>query len=94
MKKILSCLLLFFGIIALTGCFNKLLITGLEEVTINETIFLSHNYEGNSEVTWSSSDENVAIVNNGAVTGISFGDVIITLTVDGQTASKKIMNAL
>ena len=90
MKKILSCLLLFFGIIALTGCFNKLLINGLEEVTINDTIFLSHNYEGNSEVTWSSSDENVAVVNNGAVTGISFGDVIITLTVDGQTASKKI----
>ena len=39
------------------------------------------------EVTWTSSDEDVATVENGVVTAISAGDAVITATAGGQSAT-------
>lgn len=43
----------------------------------------------NKEVTWSSSDESIATVDNGKVTAIAAGDAVITVTTEdgGKTAS-------
>ncbi len=90
MKKILYFILLFFIIITLNGCSYELEINGLDEVSVNDCIFLTHNYQGNHDAKWSSSDEDIAIVSEGAVTGISVGNVVITLTINGKTAQKEI----
>lgn len=46
--------------------------------------------EGYEEAEWSSSDDNVATVDNGVVTGVSGGKVTITVTSAGKTDSTNI----
>ena len=42
---------------------------------------------GAKEVTWTSSDESIATVKNGKVTGVSYGEATITATAGGKTAT-------
>ena len=57
---------------------------------INEAIILTHNFNNDSDEIWLSSDEEIAIVENGMVIGVSEGEVIITLLIDNNEATKVI----
>ena len=57
-------------------------------ITVNGTETLAATtVPADAEVTWTSSDENVATVEDGVVTGVAAGDATITasITVDGQS---------
>lgn len=54
------------------------------KITLNSTV--TPNYLSD-QVVWTSSNNNIATVNNGVVTGVSEGDVVITATVKGVSAS-------
>lgn len=57
-------------------------------VTAGETLALSVDPDGGS-VTWSSSDEEIAVVDeNGVVTGVSAGDATITATIKKTTRTR------
>lgn len=86
MKKILIVLLMLISL-CLVGC-NKLNIIGEDEVFINDTIQLTHNFKGDSSEIWTSSDPDIAIVEEGLVYGVSDGVVTITLEIGEHTATK------
>ena len=90
MKKIFYYLLLFLIKITLIGCKNELEIIGEDKVVINEAIILTHNFNKKSDEIWLSSNEEIAIVENGMVIGVSEGEVVITLLIDNNEASKVI----
>ncbi|MGD9886790.1 MAG: ABC transporter substrate-binding protein [Bacilli bacterium] len=87
MKKFLS--LFFFLALALVfvGCKEEeytLTLTGPETVKVGETITLVPATEKPEAVfVWSSSNTARATVNNGVVTGVATGEVIITVSVEG-----------
>ena len=54
-------------------------------VTYNPT-----NTTDNKDVTWMSSDENIATVNNGVITAVNKGSATITATVGNKTATYKL----
>ncbi|MGD9605376.1 MAG: Ig-like domain-containing protein, partial [Bacilli bacterium] len=87
MKKFLS--LFFFLALALVfvGCKEEeytLTLTGPETVKVGETITLVPATEKPEAVfTWASSNTARATVNNGVVTGVAAGEVIITVTLEG-----------
>lgn len=87
MKKFLS--LFFFLALALVfvGCKEEeytLALTGPETVKVGETITLVPATEKPEAVfVWSSSNTARATVNNGVVTGVATGEVIITVSVEG-----------
>jgi len=89
MKKILYSLLMFLIIIVLSGCNNKIEIIGANEIIINESSFYTLNINEDN-VVWSSSDDNIATVDNGVVTGINIGTVTITVKTGSKTANKTI----
>ena len=63
---------------------TKVAVTGDDAVTVDNTVTLTATvttqYCAPSTVTWSSSDENVATVNGGVVTGVGEGEATITAT--------------
>lgn len=89
MKKILLFNLIFLFVLFITGCSTKLEISGLDVVYIDEVISLTSNVNSEKAI-WESSNENIAIVENGNVYGISEGEVIITLTIGKNSVSKVI----
>lgn len=64
---------------------------GSQAVTVGETITLTAKVNPDDAtdktVTWKSSDENIATVAGGVVTGVAAGDVEITATAGGKTAT-------
>ena len=90
MKKIFSIILLICAIFTLISCKISLEIVGENEVEVGCSIALNHNYKGEKEVVWESSDENIATVIDGMVIGISEGKATITIEVEGVKASKEI----
>ena len=86
-KRVLSLFLACFLFLALTCCSESssksktIEIKGVTTLFIGDSITLEavfHNFEG--DVTWSTSDETIATVDNGLVTGKSAGEVKITAT--------------
>lgn len=92
MKKLYNILFLLFILLFLNGCFEKpeLIINGPDSVYINETIYLTHNYDNNEIIKWYSSDDNIGFVEGGVVTGVAEGTITITATCDNKTATKLI----
>ena len=72
MKKILTCFLLILFTF-LTGCINKqeLLIIGEDGLFVGDLIIFTHNYDKDLEEVWTSSNEEIALVDAGTVYGIS-----------------------
>jgi peptide/nickel transport system substrate-binding protein len=87
MKKFLS--LFFFLALTLlfVGCTEKtytLAVTGPQSVKVGETITLVPETEKpEAAFVWSSSNTARATVNNGVVTGVAAGEVVITVSVEG-----------
>ena len=77
--KLLIFLLLFF----LVGCGKKYVITGENEVFINEEITLSINIE-DENITWESDNPSIATVENGVIRGINEGNVIISVLLNNE----------
>ena len=90
MKKFLLFVLMFFVVIVLSACEQKLLvITGETEVELGCSILLEHNFEKGNE-NWSSSDDSIASVIDGMVIGNSEGIVTIYLEIGEYKAEKEI----
>lgn len=73
--------------INLPNIFEKVIITLDKEniyLACDEEIMINYSPE---DVEWSSSDESVAIVENGKITGVSAGDAIITASKKGVSES-------
>ena len=84
-KKIFSLAIILLIGILLTGCQStNVIISGPEEVAVGDSITLSVEGASDSEVVWLSSDEEVATVKDGVVTGIKEGNVVITAKVNGK----------
>ena len=86
MKKNLLLVLLLF-LISLTGCGSKKLesisLSVDNLIPISETKEIKVSYKPSDvkeNITWSSSDENIAIVNDGVITAKNYGKVSITAT--------------
>lgn len=81
-------------VITVTQSVKGVTISPVETVSTGDTITLvpviTPSYASNQKVTWSSSDENVAVVDqNGVVTGKTVGSAVITCTtVDGGYTAK------
>ncbi len=90
MKKIFIFLIIIL-MMGFIGCRKqKLKIIGEDFVTTGKTMILEHNFPKESITKWSSSDETIAIIENGTLYAISEGQVIITLQIDEYIAYKKI----
>ena len=71
---------------------DKIIISGDSTVTVGETIALVSSVSG---VTWSSSDSEVATVDqSGVVTPVASGEVTITATKNGYTSGTKVVTSL
>ena len=57
------------------------------ELVVGDTEELKISTNSNKKITWTSSDNSVAIVNNGAVTGVKAGNVTITAQIDNVSSS-------
>lgn len=64
---------------------DKALIYAGETVTLTATVNPSNADE--KTVTWASSDESVATVKDGVVTGVAYGKAVITATASGKSAT-------
>lgn len=85
MKKILSLFLLFILTISITGCDLvgfRLKITGEETLEVGCSTKLETNYEGQEDIIWASSNNDIATVLNGVVIGHKKGEVTITAKVE------------
>lgn len=103
MKKITKLILLPIAALAITGCEKKQKQEGpgqtenLATITLNKTsavITVGHTEtltataaNGTGEVTWSSSDTNIATVNGGVVTAVAKGSATITASYSGKSAT-------
>ncbi|NLT02065.1 MAG: hypothetical protein GXY04_06050, partial [Acholeplasmataceae bacterium] len=94
MKKILVILVFSFACLFLAACTPKeeekdyvLSLTGETSVEEEEQIQLSANVAGLTGLTfvWKSSNEMVATVVDGLVTGVSVGEATITVSVEGNS---------
>lgn len=82
-KKVLSTFLLILFVIVLVGCKQiNLKITGPDTLEQGTSIKLDVNYEGKEDVTWTSSNEEIATVIDGVVIGNKAGKVMITASVE------------
>lgn len=91
-KKILLLILLSLSL-CLIACEENgkvtIKLSGDSSVMINESISLSAKASDNStDFDWDSSDESIAIVSEGIVTGISEGTVIITASLKSNSSIK------
>ncbi len=94
MKKNLLLVLLLF-LISLTGCGSKKLesisLSVDNLIPISETKEIKVSYKPSDvkeNITWSSSDENIAIVNDGVITAKNYGKVTITATTENGIKSQ------
>lgn len=93
-KKILLLLLLLLSLsLCMIACEEKenvtIKLSGDSSVMINESISLSAKASDSStDFDWDSSDESIAIVSEGIVTGISEGTVIITASLKSNSNIK------
>lgn len=93
-RKIINKVCAFFTFASLLftfGCLNNdnLQINGPSKVNINESITLTVETKEETDLnglTWTSSDEEIATVKEGVVSGISIGEVTITATLGKQKA--------
>lgn len=92
-KLLLSFLLVFlcFGLFACGGI--KVTITGDKQVEVGKSITLSAEAKDGASFEWFSNNEAVATVTGGTVTGVSAGNVTITVkaTVGGKTAEATVV---
>lgn len=92
LKRIISILLLILIIIIGYGCskFN-LIINCPNIIYIDNPVLLTHNYKGNKEAIWSTSNRYIAYINeNNIIYGQACGDVEITLQIGEYIAYKTI----
>lgn len=68
---------------------NNISIIGENKVMVGSNITLSLNAELDN-VTWSSSDDEIAVVKNGVVTALKKGSVVISATINGKTVTHNI----
>jgi hypothetical protein len=73
-----------------TLALQELEITGEDTVTVGNAITLSAD-AGEKAVSWSSSNDEIATVEGGIVTGVSAGEVTITATADGYNPATKVI---
>lgn len=86
-KKIMFMIFIMFGSLIFTSCQTTINPEFLF-IDVNQTIRLQTSLSG--EVTWSSDNESIAIVdNNGVVTGINIG--LATITAEAKNQSTKII---
>ena len=88
MKKVL--LGIIFGLWILSGCTDKIKnvrISGLNEVFIDEEITLTLNKNIN-KIGWTTSNNDIAVVNEGVVTGVSQGEVTIYIIKNDKILSE------
>lgn len=91
MKKIISIfLLILISIFSFSCSKDELQIIGDENVEVGCSIVLLHNFSKEVTAIWESSDESVAIVSDGKVIGVKPGEVLISLTIGGNRAEKRI----
>lgn len=90
MKKIVILIFSIFLSLMMTGCLREreyLTIYGENEVNINTTILLTHNYKGQRDVIWTSLNPNVASIDEeGYVKTHQSGTTTITLRVGNSLA--------
>lgn len=100
-KSILLFLLLIVSIVCFTGCGSKKLeyftvVTEMyEKIPINETKKIEVYYypeDVKEEITWSSSNDEIASVENGAITTKTTGEVTITGVTESGIRRKFIVN--
>ena len=85
MKKLLSVCLLFILTLSIVGCKIEkfeLEISGDNTLEVGCSMKLDTNYEGEEDIIWTSTNNEVATVLNGVVIGISKGEVTITAQVE------------
>lgn len=94
MKKLFIVIVIGFACLFLTACnpteeekVYEILLTGAVTVEVDGQIQLAAKVEGLKTATfvWESSNEDVATVVGGAVSGLSVGDVTITVSVAGNS---------
>ena len=94
MKKILICFMLLCSILLLVNCNQQVdysfKILGKEEVEEECSILLTIDKTLDEKINWSSSDESIAVVEDGIVYGISAGEVTITAKTSNYKETKKI----
>lgn len=68
---------------------HNVTILGFDTITVGEAKSFSYTYDGDNptSITWSSSNDEIAIVSDGVVKGIKVGKVTINLTIDGNEGS-------
>ncbi len=99
MKKHLYIALIIMSLILLTGCnpgLKSIFIQGSGQIAVGDTATLTIDNKPIKsivrELIWESSNEEVAKVENGVVTGISEGNVTITATANGKIKATKSIN--
>lgn len=75
-----------FNLTVVAGDSATITISGSNQVNKNENITLQANASVSGAITWSSSNTNVAIVNNGIVYGVAKGTAIITAALAENTS--------
>lgn len=91
MKKVFLFIISFSIIIGICGCIPKnVYISGLDQVELESSTLLKLNNYDNENITWSSSNPDIATVNDGLIIAKSLGEVIIYAKVGKNTFEKKI----
>ena len=94
MKKILICFMLLCSILLLVNCNQQIAysfkIIGENEVEEECSILLTTDKTFDETIKWSSSDESIAVVEDGIVYGKNTGEVIITAKTSNHNETKKI----
>lgn len=76
-----------FGLVACSEPVTVEISKTTAEVTVGKTVKLTATASDGSEIVWTSSDTDIATVNNGSVKGIEAGNVTITATSGDASAS-------
>ena len=94
MKKIFICIILLISLFTLVNCKKEIdyrfTISGSDTVEEECYINLTTDITYEDEIIWTSSDNSIATVLDGKVTGIKTGEVIITAKTSQYETTKKI----
>lgn len=92
MKRIITIFLFLLVTTVIYGCTKfKLIIEGPDIIYIDNPVTLTHNFKGEGNITWSTSNEYIAqIDDDGTVNGQSSGNVEICLQINDYIAYKSI----